>query len=121
MVISGGDFPQLAGICGRGITLLMLSSERNGGPDLSPSTTDERNDLDHRIKNLTSLIEAKFLSRARFLDEFTQLRELLNAQLASAQTLVDQLPIPYSPAPDAVPVEHQNLLFYATTLTQSQP
>jgi hypothetical protein len=93
----------------------MLSSERNGDPDLCAATSDERNDrkrslahshssteLDRRIKNLTCLIEAKFLSRTRFLDESTQLRALLNAQLATAQTLIDRHPVFYFPPPDAL-------------------
>ena len=86
----------------------MLSAESNGDPDLFDAKTAERNDqtrslirslssteLDDRIKQLISLIEARVLSRARFLDELAELRALLNVQLARAQTLTDKLPSTY--------------------------
>ena len=84
----------------------MLFAETDG--DLFGAKTEERNDqtrsvthtlssteLDEKIKQLTSLIEARLLSRARLLDEFAELRALLNAQLARAQTLADALPATY--------------------------
>ena len=118
-----GDIPRLFRGFQDAITRLMQSSERNRTPDLFAAKTEERNDqrrslgqylssaeLDGKIKELTSLIEARFVSRARFLNEFTQLRALLNAQVARAQTLADELPATYFPVPEALPVAEANLV-----------
>jgi hypothetical protein len=99
----------------------MLSTESDG--DLFAAKTEKRNDqmrgvthtlssteLDDRIKQLISLIEAGFLSRVRFLDEFAELRALLNAQLARAQTLADELPSTYFQTGEGFSVAHQNPL-----------
>src|SRR5690242_15115949 len=69
----------------------------------TPSLADSLSstELAVNIKKLTSTIEARFLERVRFSDEFTQLRALLNAQLARAQTLADQLPLTYLPSTEA--------------------
>ena len=75
----------------------------NQAPDLAGSLS--LTELDVNIKKLTLVIEAVFLSRARFSDEFARLRALLNAQLARAQTLVDELPLaclPSSPASSTI-------------------
>jgi len=77
---------------------------------LSPGQYVSSAELDGKIKELTSLIEARFVSRARFLDEFTQLRALLNAQVARAQTLADELPATYFPVAEALPVAEANLV-----------
>jgi hypothetical protein len=93
--------------------------KRNGNPGLFAARTDDDDDqrrrlaqsvssaeLDGKIKKLTSSIEAGFLSRARVLDEFAQLRGLLNAQLARARTLADELPPTYLAPGEALPIAH---------------
>jgi len=109
----------------------MLSSERNGDLESFTAKMEESNDqarspahclssveLDGRIKNLASTIEARLLSRVGFLDEFTQLRALLNAQLARAQILANELPATYLPPADRFPVAHPNLADDRTPLSE---